>query len=81
MTSQVSKVVERVLARNLIIPFVKSMSLFGDNQFAYTTARGARDIPGFFVLSSLLAFARGQQLPFIKQMWQGLSIVWTQIYF
>lgn len=62
LTSQLSKIAERVLARIFITPMVKSLSLYGENQFAYTEKRGARDVLAFIVLSSLLAFARGKKL-------------------
>ena len=57
LTSQISKVVERVLAHTLITPFVKSLSLYGENQFAYTRGRGARDVIAFLVMTWLFAFA------------------------
>ena len=45
---------------------MKTLSLFGVNQFAYTKARGARDALAFFVLSSLLAFACGEKVAFYQ---------------
>ena len=66
LTSQLSKIAERVIARNFITPLVQPLSLYGDNQFAYTKERGARDVLAYFVLSSLLAFARGEKVGFYQ---------------
>ena len=66
MTSQLSKIAERVLAQIFIKPVVKSLSLYGENQFAYTEKRGARDVLAFIVLSSLLAFTRGKKVALYK---------------
>ena len=63
-TSHVSKVVERVLAAIFITPFVKTLSLFGENQFAYTKERGAREELAFFVFYCLFAFSRSQKVAF-----------------
>ena len=57
LTSQVSKVIERVLAFRLVIPVARSLSIFGPNQFAYTRGRGARDVIAYLVRSWLLAFS------------------------
>ena len=66
LTSQVSKVVERIIAHIFITPLVRSLSLYGDNQFAYTKERGARDALAFLVLSTLLAFSRGEKVALYK---------------
>ena len=57
MTSQVSKVVERVLS-DCFSPLLER-NAFGDNQFAYRKKHGARDAVAFYVCSWLLALCRG----------------------
>ena len=66
LTSRVSKIIERIIAHIFITPYVTSMSLYGENQFAYTKARGSRDALAYFVLSCLLAFARGHKVAFYQ---------------
>ena len=55
LTPQLSKVVERILA-GLLKPFISRLDLFGENQFAYSQGRGARDAIAFLTLSWILAF-------------------------
>ena len=62
LTSQISKVVERVLAHTLIAPYVRSLNLYGSNQFAYTRGRGARDVIAFLVMTWLFAFASNKKV-------------------
>ena len=57
LTSQVSKVVQSVLAHNFVAPFVRPLYLFGQNQFAYTRQHGCRDVIAFLITSWLIAFA------------------------
>ena len=66
LTSQVSKIIERIIAFIFVTPYVTSISLYGENQFVYTKARGSRDALAYFVLSCLLAFARGQKVVFYQ---------------
>jgi len=58
LTSQLSKAMERLLHK-LFFPQLITAGAFGENQFAYTSARGARDALLYLVLRCLLAFARG----------------------
>lgn len=55
LTPQLSKVVERLLA-GLLKPFICRLDLFGENQFAYSQGRGARDAVAFLTLTWILAF-------------------------
>ena len=66
LTSQVSKIIERLIAHVFITPLFRSLSFYGDNQFAYTKGRGARDALAYFVLSCILAFARGEKVAFYQ---------------
>ena len=49
MTSQISKVAERVLAE-LFVPELEANGSFGRNQFAYSKGKGARDAVALLVL-------------------------------
>ena len=62
LTSQISKFVERVLAYRLIVPLARNLGICGENQFAYTRGRGARDVIAFLVMFWLFAFAAGKKV-------------------
>ena len=66
LTPQVSKVVERFFAHSFITPLVRTLCIFGHNQFAYTKERGTRDMLAFLVLSWLLAFVKTQKIAFYR---------------
>ena len=55
LTSQISKVVERVIA-SLFVPQLISSGAFGRNQFAYMPERGARDALAQLVLTWICLF-------------------------
>ncbi len=57
LTSQVSKVVERVLSE-FFCPTLERLA-FGANQFAYRKKHGARDAIAFYIYSWVLALCRG----------------------
>ena len=61
LTSQLSKVVERLLSR-LFVPRFEHIGAFGGNQFAYRKERGARDAILYLVLRWLAAFAAGRRI-------------------
>ena len=61
LTSQLSKVVERLL-KLLYYPFLSATSAFGPRQFAYTTGRGARDALAFLLLTWVSALASGKKI-------------------
>ena len=54
LTAQLSKAMERYIGR-LFVPFLETTIAFGENQFAYTSGRGARDALLLMVLSWLEA--------------------------
>ena len=58
LTSQLSKVVERLL-QQLCAPFLVSVGGFGANQFAYQKERGARDALAMFVMRWIKALTSG----------------------
>ena len=58
LTSQLSKVVERLL-QQLYAPFLRDTVAFGPNQFAYAAGRGARDAVAMMVLTWLDGFEKG----------------------
>ena len=60
LTSQLSKVIERIL-RRIFLPVLESRA-FGTQQFAYRSGRGARDAVAFYVLSWISAFNRGDKV-------------------
>jgi hypothetical protein len=61
LTSQLSKVVERLL-KALVDPYIVRTSAFGPQQFAYTVGRGARDVLAMLVLVWIKALAEGQKI-------------------
>ena len=63
MTSQLAKVVERLLGL-LFIPQLSSEISIGPNQFAYCKERGSRDALLFLVLSWLECFLRKGRIAF-----------------
>ena len=58
MTSQISKVAERVIGK-LFLPKLQQSGAFGDRQFAYSIGRGHRDALALSVLSWLLSMEKG----------------------
>ena len=58
LTSQLSKVVERILSI-FLQPYVLPLDLFGSNQFAYTKERGARDAVAYLLMTWLWTFEAG----------------------
>ena len=61
LTSQLSKVVERLL-NSLITPFLTSSVSLGQNQFAYTEGRGARDVLALMLIVWTKALAAGRKI-------------------
>jgi len=61
LTSQVSKVVERILGTHWQ-QFLHNSGAYGPNQFAYMTKRGYRDALAFVVSSWLAAFGRKKRV-------------------
>ena len=61
LTCQLSKVVERLL-KSRLMPFVTRSEGFGPNQFAYTPARGARDVLAMLVMIWVQALALGRKV-------------------
>ena len=61
LTSQMSKVVERVVGR-LFLPKLQASGVYGSNQFAYSTGRGHLDALALSVLSWLLSLESGQMV-------------------
>ena len=57
LTSQISKVVERVIA-SLFVPHLISSRTFGRNQFAYMPERSARDALAQLVLTWICLFGK-----------------------
>ena len=55
MTAQFAKVLERFIGL-IFLPTLSSNQSIGQNQFAYTKGRGARDAVAYLVLSWLMAF-------------------------
>ncbi len=58
LTSQISKVAERVIGRTFI-PKLEKMGVFGDRQFAYSAGKGHRDALALSVLSWILSLEKG----------------------
>ena len=56
-----SKVAEKVIGKNLI-RFLVSTHSFGDNQWAFTQERSARDLVTALVMKWVLAFCSGQKI-------------------
>ena len=61
LTSQLSKVVERLL-KALCMPHLTGSVSFGPNQFAYTAGRGARDVLAMLSLMWIKALAKGRKV-------------------
>ena len=61
LAPQLSKGMERFLGK-LFLPYLECANVFGENQYAYRPARGARDAILVLVTTWLLAFARGKKL-------------------
>ena len=61
MTAQLSKVVERLVLL-LLTPHVTLWSLAGENQFAYTKKRGARDVLALLALRWVMALDKGHKI-------------------
>ena len=61
LTAQISKAMERYLG-SLFLPALLSANAFGENQFAYTPKRGARDAVLYYVLSWILALNYGMKI-------------------
>lgn len=61
LTSQVSKVTESLFSR-LLQRFCESADVFGENQFAYTRGRGAKDALGILMLRLLSCFDKGDRV-------------------
>ena len=49
LTSQISKVVERLI-KKMIDPYLEKTIGYGENQFTYRTERGARDVLALLML-------------------------------
>ena len=58
LTSQISKVVERLVGK-LFLPQLQLANGFGERQFAYSIGKGLRDALALSVLSWLLGLERG----------------------
>ena len=63
LTSQISKVVERVIA-SLFVPQLILTGAFGRNQFAYMPERGARDALAQLVLTWISLFGNKRKIAF-----------------
>ena len=61
LTSQISKVAERIFA-SIVLPQLILSGAFGRNQFAYTPERGARDALAQLVLTWLVQFGRKKKI-------------------
>jgi hypothetical protein len=61
LTAQLSKVVERAMLP-LFANHLKNVSVFGDNQFAYQSGRGARDALALLTLSWVLEISKGNKV-------------------
>ena len=61
LTSQLSKVLERILG-TLFLPFLEKTDAFGLNQFAYRKDRGLRDALAFNVASWIHLFHTGKKV-------------------
>ena len=61
LTAQLSKVIERLL-KMLYGPYLRDVSAFGPNQFAYTVGRGARDALALLMMTWLQALATGRKV-------------------
>ncbi len=61
LTSQMSKVVERIVGR-LFLPKLQSSGVYGEKQFAYSTGRGHQDALALSVLTWLQSLEGGQMV-------------------
>ena len=61
LTPQISKAVERIIA-NLLQPYLVPLDIFGENQFAYTKQRGARDAIAFLVMTWIWSFEQKEKV-------------------
>ena len=61
LTSQLSKIVERVFS-NYLLPYLTSVGAFGPNQFAYLRQRGYRDALAFTVSTWVWAIGHGRRV-------------------
>ena len=61
LTSQLSKVVERILGHFFQPPLEASLA-YGPRQFAYTNGRGCKDALAYNVCSWLLSFSKGRRV-------------------
>jgi hypothetical protein len=61
LTSQLSKVMERIL-QQLFMPYFTFTVSFGPNQFAYSKERGARDALAHLVMVWLKTLAKGKKI-------------------
>ena len=60
LTAQLSKVAERIL-KNLMLPYINRTVAFGENQFAYSKKKGARDALAHLVIEWIqILNARGK---------------------
>ena len=61
LTSQISKVAERIIA-SLFVPQLINLGAYGRNQFAYMPERGARDALAQLVLTWISMFAKRRKI-------------------
>jgi uncharacterized protein YjiS (DUF1127 family) len=61
LTSQISTAMERFL-QTLFMPFFTNHSIYGQNQFAYTPGRGARDALALLVLIWITELSKGSHV-------------------
>ena len=61
LTAELAKVVERLIL-SLFEPYLAATMTFGENQFAYTKQRGARDALAQLVLTRIEALALGRKI-------------------
>ena len=61
LTAQLSKASERFIG-NLFLPYLVKIKAYGDNQFAYSPGRGARDLVLILICSWLLQLAYGRKI-------------------
>ena len=54
LTSQVSKVVERLI-KQMMDPYLEKTGAYGENQFAYRMKRGSRDVLALLILEWMMA--------------------------
>jgi hypothetical protein len=61
LTAQLSKVVERLMLM-LLTPYTALSGISGENQFAYTKKRGARDVLALLALRWVVALDKGHKI-------------------